>query len=687
MSQMRRERPGVSSDKDMMILKGIAVAIPASFLPVAAYNLGGGEAAGWNPIGLILSVATGKRSWPLAATVILLVMILALVALALGVLWALKKNGYFEKVQEKRVEQRIDQFAESMTDPRDIEETNPLELAKTTARLAPAISQSHPGYGGIVMGHSVKRNLEVRMPWEWVCIAIAGARMGKSAALAIPAMCYAPGAAIGTSNKKDIYTHTLYLRKQMGSVWLFDLQGVTTGNPRERATFWFNPLRPVHDLPTARVVCDYFISAATDESAKVDAYFDGAARDLFGSYVLAAALVGGDMRHVVDWLRATQSQIPVEILAANGYRDLANAMRSKQNVNAKQRDGFYDMARRFLAPLDEPRYEEAILPNTRLKIGMNGHGEITIDPDRVVHDLPEFNAEHFVRTSDTVYAMSMEGPGSASALTTALIGAIGDAAQMYGASQANGRMPIPLVAVLDEAANICKLQQLPAWYSHFGSRGIILITILQSPSQAKGVWGETKFDAMKDACNMVWYGGNVDDDNYINSLSNAIGDHHVQTESRNKSAGFFSSGQSSITQSWQKEKILEPDNLKALPRTRAIITLAGSKPLLVRKNYWSSTPFAADINRSIAECDSGIDRVEQKALPVGISDRPLPVAISDEPMLDDGYAPAPHLAEPDDLADSVVIEVPIRRIETASAATTSQIDDIFGSEFFSEGTK
>ncbi|REK78074.1 conjugal transfer protein TraD [Rhodococcus erythropolis] len=667
----------------MLILKAIAVAIPASFLPVIAYHLGGGENGSWNPLGLILSVATGKRSWPWAATGILVAMILVLAALVIGVMVALKNGGSQKKDKEDPVEQRLDKFAESMTDPRTIKETNPVALAKTTARIAPAISKSHPGYGGIVMGRSVKRNLEVRMPWEWVAIAIAGSRMGKSAALAIPAMCYAPGAAIGTSNKKDIYTHTLYLRKQMGRVWLFDLQGVTSGNPRERATFWFNPLRPVHDLPTARVVCDYFISAATDEGAKVDAYFDGAARDLFGSYVLAAALAGGDMRHVSDWLRATQSQIPVVILASRGYPDLANAMRSKQNVNAKQRDGFYDMARRFLAPLDEPRYEQAILPNARLRIGIAENGEISTGPGQKVHTLPEFVAEDFVRSTDTVYAMSMEGPGSASALTTALIGAVGDAAQMYGASQASGRMPIPLVAVLDEAANICKLQQLPNWYSHFGSRGIILITILQSPSQAKGVWGETKFDAMKDACNMIWYGGNVDDDNYINSLSNAIGDHHVSTESRNKSAGFFASGQSSVTQSWQKEKILEPDNLKALPGTRAIITLAGSKPILVRKNFWSSTPFAADINRSIAECDAGTERVEQKALPVGFSDQPNRESTLDQLISDDDYAPNPYAAEPEATEASVVVEVPIRRIERPTA---DLIDSIFESEFFSEGT-
>ncbi|MFD4184049.1 type IV secretory system conjugative DNA transfer family protein, partial [Rhodococcus sp. NPDC058514] len=329
---MRRDRPGASSDKDMMALAWIAVLIPVSFLPVIAYYYGGGEDAGWNPIGLMLSVGMGKHAWPGAATAVLVLELLVIAAVAGGGWWALRKTGVIDKRDEKKAERRLDKLASTMADPREVEETNPREQVATTERIAPAISQSHPGHRGILMGRTVNGNRELRMPWEWVCVAIAGARMGKSQALAIPAIGYAPGALIATSNKKDIYTHTLYLRKQMGRVWLFDLQGVTTGNPRERATFWFNPLRQVFDLPSAKVVGDYFVSAATDDNAKVDAYFDGNARDLFGSYILAAALAGGDMRHVVEWLTNTQSQIPPVILEQFGYPDLANTMRGKQQI-------------------------------------------------------------------------------------------------------------------------------------------------------------------------------------------------------------------------------------------------------------------------------------------------------------------------------------------------------------------
>ncbi|WP_245814080.1 type IV secretory system conjugative DNA transfer family protein [Rhodococcus marinonascens] len=669
---MRQQRPPVSEDKDMKALKVLAAAIPASFLPVFAYNLGAGQDPVWHPVGLLLEIFRGKREWTSTATGVLIAEIVVLAAAAIGVLWAVKKTLGSAKVQEKRSEQRIDQYAATMTDPRDVEHTDPKALATQTRRLAPAISDTHPGHAGIVMGRTVKRNRELRMSWEWVAIAIAGSRMGKSATLAIPAMCYAPGFLLGTSNKPDIYTHTLYLRKQMGRVWLFDLQGVTTGDRRERPSFWFNPLRGVDDLPSARVVCDYFISAATDDNARVDAYFDGAARDLFGSYVLAAALVGGDLRHVVDWLRETQSQIPVQVLAQNGYPDLAATMQGKQNVNAKQRDGFYDMARRFLAPIDEPRYEETVLPNIRYTIGTGGDGRITLARGRKVHDLPELDVEQVVRSTDTVYAMSKNGPGSASAITTALVGAIGDAALEYGAQHTSGRLPIPAVMVLDEAANICKLQQLPDWYSHFGSRGIVLITILQSPSQAKKVWGETNFAVMLDACNMLWYGGNVQDREFLAALSDEIGDHHVQTESRSRDDGILGGGQSTVSTSWQREKILTVDELKALPQRRAIVTMGGAKPLLVRKNFWGDTPFADDITRSLTECAADTDRIEQKALPLGISD---------QSAAQDVTGPIPRIDTPTDDKPGAA---PTHQV--AAPAPGRSLDDIFDSEFFAEGT-
>ncbi|WKK14693.1 TraM recognition domain-containing protein (plasmid) [Rhodococcus ruber] len=620
MAHTRRDRPRTSSGADEMFLTAFPALLVAAYLPTIAYNTGGGNRPTWNPVGLLFALALGATSWPAGATIVLGVELVLLAVVAGASWWALRRFGVLETLEGTRFEKRLDRLARTMVDPKEIDEADPKYLAASTDRLAPAIPTTHPGYLGIPLGNTVVGNRTLHMTWEFVAIAFAGARMGKSAGFAIPAICHAPGAALVASNRGDVYSHTVGIRRETGRVWVFDLQGVSTGNRQERASFWFNPLRTVTDLPSAAAVCGYFISAATDAGARVDAYFDGNARDLFASYLLAAALVGGDIRHVVEWLTHTQSQIPPAVLEQYGYPELARTMRGKQSVNAKQRDGFYDMARRFLSPLDEPRYAEAVLPNRRVVIGTDQSGRVTITDGEHVHDLPEFISAEFVTRTDTMYALSKDGPGSSSAISSALVGQILTCAEEYSEQQESERMPIPLTAVLDEAANICKIEDLPRWYSHFGGRGIILITFFQSPSQGEKVWGREAFKSMVDACSVVWYGGNVEDDAFLSGLVDAVGTHYVDTESRSRPTGLFSSGQASVSSNWQKETIFEKRDLRALPKTRALVTIGGSTPILVRKAFWGNSLFAEAIRQSTKDSKQ-LGPAQQKALPVGESDR------------------------------------------------------------------
>ena len=74
-----------------------------------------------------------------------------------------------------------------------------------------------------------------------------------------------------------------------------------------------------------------------------------------------------------------------------------------------------------------------------------------------------------------------------------------------------GRMPSPLVGVLDEAANVCRWKNLPDLYSHFGSRGIVLMTILQSWAQGQECWGDHGMQKLWGSANIRVYGGGAAD--------------------------------------------------------------------------------------------------------------------------------------------------------------------------------
>jgi hypothetical protein len=81
----------------------------------------------------------------------------------------------------------------------------------------------------------------------------------------------------------------------------------------------------------------------------------------------------------------------------------------------------------------------------------------------------------------TLYSVSKEGVGgSAGPLVTALTMAVLEAAEDHAKRSPGGRLPVPLVAVLDEIANVVRARSIPSQFSHFGSRGIVVMAIVQS---------------------------------------------------------------------------------------------------------------------------------------------------------------------------------------------------------------
>ncbi|WP_194292325.1 TraG/TraD/VirD4 family protein, partial [Streptomyces jumonjinensis] len=97
-------------------------------------------------------------------------------------------------------------------------------------------------------------------------------------------------------------------------------------------------------------------------------------------------------------------------------------------------------------------------------------------------------------------------------------------AAVIQAERDGGRLDAPLLAILDEAANVCKIQDLPDLYSHLGSRGVIPVTILQSYRQGVRVWGEAGMDALWSASTIKLIGSGIDDADFADKLSRLVGD-------------------------------------------------------------------------------------------------------------------------------------------------------------------
>jgi type IV secretory pathway TraG/TraD family ATPase VirD4 len=180
--------------------------------------------------------------------------------------------------------------------------------------------------------------------------------------------------------------------------------------------------------------------------------------------------------------------------------------------------------------------------------------------------------------------------------------ALCDAAEQHAKQSPRGRLTRPFVGVLDKAANICRWRQLPDLYSHYGSRGICLLTLLQSWFQGVQVWGQNGMRKLWGASNIRVYGGGVGELEFLSNLEKLIGDYNrvVASPSQQRAA----TGTSSST-SWQltPTPILTVAELAALPRDRAVVLPSGAPAILAQPIPWWSTKSAKAVRTSIERYD------------------------------------------------------------------------------------
>lgn len=524
---------------------------------------GGSQEVPTDPVSTVLDLARGSIAWTTGMTLVLAGLLVLLVLLGLLLLRGIRNR------RSRRT--RVDYAARHMGRGDDVRALRRAAAAATSARLG------LEGNDGLLLGETVGRREPLYAGWEDMWVVIAGPRTGKSTSVAIPSIAAAPGAVVVTSNKPDVVHATRHLRAGSGRVWVFNPQHVST----DTATWWWNPLSSVVDDVSAAELAAHFANGSRQPGAQTDAFFDPAGRDLLTGLLLAAAAGELPITRVSAWLSDPEDREPVVHLREHGWDTWADTVQGVISSPDKQRGGVYGTAQQMAACLANSQVREWITP------GEPGDGR------------PEFDHRAFGTSTDTLYSLSREGAGSAGSIVLALTAAVAQAAEHTASERASGRLAVPMVAVLDEAANVCRWGALPDLYSHFGSRGIIIQTILQSWSQGCEVWTEPGMNKLWSASNIKLYIGGVAETPFLEQLSQTIGDRELRTETVTRSQGDPSFAVQTST-----ERILTVAELAAMPRGRAIVVASGSRPTLVRTVPWWQGDHAAGIRASIAAADA-----------------------------------------------------------------------------------
>ena len=448
-------------------------------------------------------------------------------------------------------------------------------LRPALATKTPATTKQETHELGIQLGTLQRQHL--RASWEDVVLAVMAPRAGKTTSLAVPAILRAPGAVVATSNKADLWTATAALREQRTGerVWVFDPQQITYA----LRTWWWNPLRAVTTVEEAHRLAGHFVQEIRGTGRQTGSdFWTAAAHDLLTSLFLAAAVSGRDLVDVYEWLNDPVITTPVGLLRAAGHHPAAASLLGRMHGAPETRDGVYETARTAAQCLRDPQIMAWVTPPAR-------RGETGLD---------ELDAAAVPTSRQTVYLLSKDGAGAAAPLVAALTDRIlRDATR--AAERAGGRLDPPMVVVLDEAANVCRIADLPDLYSHLGSRGIVPVTILQSYKQGVRVWGDVGMDTLWSAATVKLIGPGLDDARLAEDLSRLIGEHDVPV--RTLSYGDHRTSESVTV---RRQRVLGPEHVRALPRGTALLLATGCKAALIDLEPWYSGPDADAISAAHA---------------------------------------------------------------------------------------
>ena len=340
-----------------------------------------------------------------------------------------------------------------------------------------------PVGGRIILGRAAGR-LVASEERTSVCV-VGPSQSHKTSGLCIPAlleMGKGDGAVIAASVKGDVWSHTQRRRAGVGEVKVFDPTCVVVG----RSATW-SPLRAADRVTGAQAAARALVDVAGRAGIEQADFWMQSAKELLWPLLFVAARSGHSMRDVVRWVytqdrpvhdadnRLAEGEVsgwltdlwdeaPDEAVA-DEVTLASDALSGVWSLDERTRSSIYATARTVIEAWSDPVVARA------------ADGECEITP------------EWLLEGDNTLYVVA---PARDQArLQPVFAGMVADL--VHGAfdlaTRNGGELPHRLLVLLDEAANICPVRELPAWCSTCPSHGITLVTVWQDRSQQRRRYG------------------------------------------------------------------------------------------------------------------------------------------------------------------------------------------------------
>lgn len=350
-----------------------------------------------------------------------------------------------------------------------------------------------PEKGRLVLGR-VEGRLVAAERRASLCL-VGPTESGKTSGVAVPIILERDrghGPIIAATVKGDLYDVTGRRRAEVGKVKIFDPTGILAARAKAEgrsaeavATATWSPLRMCRTITGAQSAARALTDVAARSGLEGADFFMGAAKELLWSVLYAAAVGGFEMRHVVRWVtiqdRPHYNRQGLVVRPSEMEQILtvaaADAVRHTEATQAL--DGL-----RGMWDLDE-RSRSSIFATARIVI------EAWSDPVVAASSAGcDITPEWLLGGDNTLYIVApARDQGRFRPVFACMVSDLVNAAFETANRSRGGELARPLLVLLDEAANICPVRELPTWASTCASHGIQLVHVWQDRSQQRARYG------------------------------------------------------------------------------------------------------------------------------------------------------------------------------------------------------
>lgn len=392
---------------------------------------------------------------------------------------------------------------------------------------------------------------------------VGASRSGKTAGFVIPTLLTWRGSVVIFDPKRELYAITARFRQQFSHAFYLDFT-----DPNSAC---FNPLVEIR-IGTVHEVADVqnIVAILVDPGGSKDSldYWDKDSSELLLGVILFVLHGDDDSRKSLAAIRQLLLDLPalLKAMTASEHAEVRRIGNSFEQMPPKQLYGVKATASTALI-----LYADPLVAEKTSRSDFRIADLVCLDNPRSLYlQLPPSDANRLRPLSRLILSQ----------IVTLMMENLSD---VFGEKKKH-----KLMMMIDEFATLGRLDCFTSWIRVMASYGLRAVLILQSDRDLADTYGP--YNTISENC-PVQVLFPTSDDSTLRRISTAIGNDDENRESRTYPR-WFSPGKSSKSVSERRRPVLEPAEIRSMPKDEQFILITTCKPVRCKKiRWWMDKPF------------------------------------------------------------------------------------------------